>query len=290
MGTNETPSSAPESKPPRMRSPNYPSISLKESVAKTALLFKEARTHKISLAKAAEVWDATPTSSSFMKAVGALRSFGLIEVEGSGVQRRIGVTEAGERIVGDAPDKAARIQEAALRPVIYREVVKKFSKNGELPNDSVLRDQIRWDPTLGFNPKYIEAFISSLRETLDFAKPDLSVKLDDVEGGDTEDTAPMPDRSRAHKSKPVVQHKAEGAIPVAPLGVLGKAGPIMTISNVYELPNARLSIQLDQLDANVPLTSEDIEFAEYYLGGFQKVIDAKLRRLSPSPRPEVDED
>lgn len=51
----------------------------------------------------------------------------------------------------------------------------------------------------------------------------------------------------------------------------------MIIANVYDLPNAKLSVQLEQLDPGVPLDLEDVETAEIFWGAFKKVIKARLR-------------
>lgn len=49
------------------------------------------------------------------------------------------------------------------------------------------------------------------------------------------------------------------------------------IANTYELPGATLLLELKGPSS---LTEEDIEMAEYYLAGFKKVIEAKLRKTN----------
>ncbi len=51
----------------------------------------------------------------------------------------------------------------------------------------------------------------------------------------------------------------------------------MVITNVYDLPNAKLSVQLEQLDPDLPLNDEDVATAEIFWGAFKRVVEARLR-------------
>ena len=163
-------SASPQDKQRGRRSPNFPSVSLKVAVEKISGLYKKAETHKVPLETAASIWDYTVKSSSFLKLLGALVAYGLVDCEGSGTARRINVSKDGERIVDEGPGYEDLLRTSAMRPKLFKKTMDKYSKNGRLPSDSILRDSLRWDEEFQFNKETIARFIRNLNETIAYAK------------------------------------------------------------------------------------------------------------------------
>lgn len=101
-----------DSKRKRDRSPAFPYISLTEAAERTEQLFKQYQRHPARVKNLGAVWGYSEGSSSLLRVVAALKSFGLVDDFGSGTDRKIGVSELGNRLVAD---KRPGAKEAALQ-------------------------------------------------------------------------------------------------------------------------------------------------------------------------------
>ncbi len=153
----------------RTRSPNHPAMSLGAAIAKAALLQGKYGTAPVPLKIACETIGYSTLNSSANQAVAALKSFGLINVTGAGDSRKISVSPTGERIIRNAPDRAALIRDAAMKPQIHKELWDHFDGKG-LPHDDILRNYLLWERDEGkFNEEAVDDFIANFRATLDFS-------------------------------------------------------------------------------------------------------------------------
>ncbi|PQO38691.1 hypothetical protein C5Y96_02070 [Blastopirellula marina] len=152
------------------RSPNHPSLPLETAVEKTKLLFEKYHRQPAPLMNACTTIGYKTIYSTSNQAIAALKSYGLVDTTGKGDNRRVVVTEVGQRIAKDAPDRDQLLKEAALAPPIHKEVVEFY--NGELPHDDILRDYLLWERPEGarFNEDAVDGFISRLRDTMKYAK------------------------------------------------------------------------------------------------------------------------
>ena len=167
---NDTATSQKEDKRKRTRSPNFPSVTLRVAVERTDALYRNAETHKVPLATAANTWGYSVKSSGFLKLLAALGAYGLVEFEGSGDTRRIQVSEDGERIVENAPGYENILKKSAMRPKLFGKIMDEYAPNGRLPSDDILKDSLRWDKKIELNKETIDKFVTNLKETITYAK------------------------------------------------------------------------------------------------------------------------
>lgn len=180
------------SKPPKHRSPNFPSINLSVSIDKTATLYQHFKRHPMPLAKVLEKLDYKADSSSGQQVAAALKAFGLVDVNGTGKSRTIAVSENGEKIVRNHAQRPDLIKVAALSPKVHREMWVKFFSEAEPSPPAVVRQYMLWDRPEGkFSELSADAFLKEFAETISFAKvgssdkiPDESRDDDDAEGSD----------------------------------------------------------------------------------------------------------
>jgi hypothetical protein len=152
------------SKVQRVRSPQYPTISLRQAIERVKLLIQKVG--KAGAKRDRLVFDIgfhTPHGEA-ISVVATLKKFGLIEPMGD----TFAPSERAIDIIDRAPTDARRVQaikDAALSPQIYRELYAPYRETG-LPADSVLQDYLK---KKGFNPKVIRLALKNFKETLSFA-------------------------------------------------------------------------------------------------------------------------
>lgn len=161
-----TKNSAEQPKKKKLRSPNYPKVSIEKALILVGKQHQSDGLQAIPANIAHERWGYAPNQSRAQLREAALKAYGLIEVLGLSKSRTIRVTERADRIIRQHPDCERIIKEAALSPTIYREVWERYE--GNLPQDDVLRQFLVWEK--GFNDKSVSGFISQFRETISFAK------------------------------------------------------------------------------------------------------------------------
>lgn len=156
------------------RSPGYPFISLEKALVRAQELKDAEGFYSVPITSAYKAWGVSEKSSTSPLVVAALKHFGLLEYEGSGAARQCRLTDRAKRIIQDVrPDSKERaqlIRDAALTPSAHQDVLKKYP-NG-LPSDATLQTYLVLDR--GFNETGAKALIAELRDTLAFAKVDLS--------------------------------------------------------------------------------------------------------------------
>jgi hypothetical protein len=160
-----------EVKKGRNRSPNHPAIDLREAVERTAAMREKYALLDVPVHLAHSLWGYKEHGSAGNQCVAALKAFGLIDVKGEGLARKIAVSPAGERIVRNAPDRTALLKAAALAPAVHSEVVEHYRPHDIPAGDDLLHQYLVWDRPDGsrFNEDAVEGFISRLRSTLAFA-------------------------------------------------------------------------------------------------------------------------
>jgi hypothetical protein len=156
------------------RSPGYPFISLEKAVTRARELKEAEGFYAVPIASAYKAWGISEKSSTSPLVVAALKHFGLLEYAGSGAARQCKLTDRAKRILQDvrpdSKDRAQLIRDAALTPAAHQDVLKKYP-NG-LPSDATLQTYLVLDR--GFNETGAKSLIAELRDTLAFAKVDLS--------------------------------------------------------------------------------------------------------------------
>ena len=173
MATNAaSPQPAEIEKKKRHRSPNYPTVGLREAVDRLKKFMKEdGRAGATPEIAARHIGFATAHGLAY-SVLSALKKFDLVADKDGRVvptQRAIEITslpETDER-------RARAIKQAALLPQIYAELIEQYRTTG-LPSDETLEGELV--AYKSFNPNAVKEFIKGFRETLEFAGlSDLSV-------------------------------------------------------------------------------------------------------------------
>ena len=182
-----------ETKKTKTRSPNYPAIGLQAAINKTRMLWDDHQHHAVPLQAAAETFNQSLKSSSFMQAVGALAQFGLVDDQGRGTSRKLSVSKRAQDIFLH-PESSERhshaLAEAALLPAVHRELWDRYEH--QLPtSDGVIRAYLISDREDGvFNKSVVDAFIEQFRGSLAFAGVQPGWGGDQAES-ESEDAAPV---------------------------------------------------------------------------------------------------
>lgn len=194
----------------RVRSPNYPALSLPEAIEKAAALYRTLHTHAAPREVAAKGMGYNSLNGASATAISALHKYGLLERDGDEVK----VSQRALRILHphSPEEKLAAIHEAAEAPQLFAELAERFP--GRLPNEDLLRNYL---VRKGFAPSAISAVILAYRDTVEFAGRD-------VAGYDSRaEPAPEPSRMQTHSvstQSPVLGRPGLGQ-PAQPLGPQG---------------------------------------------------------------------
>lgn len=173
-------------KKPRTRSPNYPAIDLKTAVAKLPHLFDRIGRHPVGSEIAIKELGYSPTSSSGMLAIAALRAFGLlVDVKGQ-ADSMVKLSGTGLDIATDYDEGSEgwkeSVKRAALTPKIHNEMWTKYGSH--LPPEGELKRYLVRER--GFNDNAVGNFIAEYKATIEFAGLGEGDIIDDKETQITE--------------------------------------------------------------------------------------------------------
>jgi hypothetical protein len=142
----------------RLRSPNYPALSLKEALEKIASVYRALHNHGAPREVIAKAIGYTGLNGASATAISALNKYGLLERNGD--EHR--VSDRARRILTPLSDeeKAQAIREAAFAPELFAELAEKFP--GRAPNEDLLKNYIS---RKGFAPGALSMVIQAYLET-----------------------------------------------------------------------------------------------------------------------------
>lgn len=149
----------------RQRSPNYPTVGLREAVDRTKRFVKDNGKAGAMPAIAAKLIGFASAHGQAYSVLSALKKFGLLEERDGRVfptQRGMEVTSLPEA----DPRRLKAIRDAAISPAIYAELLEQH-KDTNLPNDEALAGELV--TYKGFNPNGVREFLKAFRETIEFA-------------------------------------------------------------------------------------------------------------------------
>jgi hypothetical protein len=146
----------------RMRSPNYPSYGLSEAVDRLRKFWSKEEGTVVSADVAAKAIGYTGLSGPARTYLAAMKKFGLLSEHKNGML----VSLLGLRILHpESPeDEQKAIQEAALRPELFRELAATHARASDDALKSLLINKLRFSEIGAKN------LISSFRDTVEFAK------------------------------------------------------------------------------------------------------------------------
>lgn len=175
---------------------------------RTQQLYDAYKAHKAPVTIIHERWGYKPMSGSLKQAIGALKAYGLVSVEGEGLARQIGVTERGRRIILNAPDREQHLKDAALSPALFASLWSKYASIG-IPSDDILRHHLIFDRN--FNEDSVDDVIANFRESLAYSNlkhgdtitPGAGeTEEDEEENGGDHDTPPPPRKENRRMTPP----------------------------------------------------------------------------------------
>ncbi|MGY4475221.1 hypothetical protein [Bradyrhizobium sp. USDA 3364] len=142
----------------RIRSPNYPAISLPDAIGKVTALYRSVHTHAAPREVVAKGMGYNSLNGASATAISALHKYGLLERVGDEVK----VSERALSILHPhtPQEKAEAIRAAAGEPTLFAELADRFP--GAMPNEDLLRNYLL---RKGFAPGAVGQVISAYRET-----------------------------------------------------------------------------------------------------------------------------
>jgi hypothetical protein len=149
----------------RMRSPNYPSVGLKEAIERLKKFYElDGRAGAKADIAAKHIGFASAHGQAY-SVLSALKKFGLVEDKDG----RVVPTPRGVEIISlpetdERRKKAIRL--AAMSPQIYAELIEQYKDTG-LPHSETLAGELQ--AYKGFNPNAVKEFLQAFSETLEFA-------------------------------------------------------------------------------------------------------------------------
>lgn len=142
----------------RVRSPNYPAISLRDALAKAELLYKNLHTHAAPREVIATAMGYASLNGSSMTAISALNKYGLLDGRGDEIK----ISDRARRILHPETEeeRARAIRDAASDPELFSELDERFP--GATPNEELLRNYLL---RRNFSSSAVSQVIRSYRET-----------------------------------------------------------------------------------------------------------------------------
>lgn len=183
-----------------MRSPSYPRIDLKQAIEFTRLIYDKEKKGKVHLRTIVKHCGYNNMNAGTGKAVqAALKYYGLIDVEGSGDNRKAWLTELSLDILldkrCDSKKRKEAIKKAALNPGINSELWEKYDGN------LVSREELEYHliRERGFTEKGMVNFLSNFYSTLEYS--DLILPSDEEKTKNPQSDKPKKEEAIRHPNR-----------------------------------------------------------------------------------------
>lgn len=219
----------------RVRSPAHPGIDLSGAITRAQQLYEREHRTPAPITAVAEAWGWSESSSAVSEAVAALKYFGLADVEGSGMDRTVRISDLGfDILIEDVNSKAydSAIQAAALRPEVYRQLWEHFGMGGSSTNKRTFLLR------MGFNQKSVMACIQNYDRSIQFAEltgSDMIAPLESGESSSEFDERHEESMPTVVRESPVVRHMAppgispRGGAGSIPVSILRDDGTVQVV-------------------------------------------------------------
>jgi hypothetical protein len=149
----------------KVRSPNYPQISLAEAVARVKMIFQKENRHPADRAVIARAIGYGGLNGKSLGMISALTKYGLLEPAG-GDQLRLSemAVDLAVHSPGD-PERVQAVRRVAFLPSLFTELHDQYGDTP--PSDQNLRAYL---VKRGFNPQTVDGVIRSYRDTMAFVE------------------------------------------------------------------------------------------------------------------------
>jgi hypothetical protein len=253
-----TDTSTADSKRPRHRSPNYPTVGLRDAVNRLREFYKaDGKAGALPEIAAVHIGFSKPHGQA-MSVLSALKKFGLVqEHETNG---RVAPTQRGIEILNLAENDPRRIQalnEAVIAPEIYRQIIEQYRQTGFPSNDAMERELVTYK---AFNPNAVGAFVRDLKDSLEFAG------ITDIGTVDLENAEEVESKGGAMETQvrpPAAPSPVERALKIA--------NPIAAHSYIWPLSK---DVTAQLLISGESLESSHIETLQQYLNIVKTILKA----------------
>jgi hypothetical protein len=304
-----------ESAKKKLRSPAYPYLNLETAIKRARTFYEREGRNAAPVAVASTHWGYDAKSSGGTQTAAALISFGLMQDEGSGNQRKLKLTANALKILLDtranSTERDALIRHAALAPKVHQKIWDRWGVG--ISNENLRHALVvEWEPP--FNENAVEGFIKEYRDTIAFAKLTESDKVSpEVENsGDRGEEKYVPKTGdfvqwesagtlRFPEPKAVTGFSADGAfafvdgsstgLPVSELRKQDAPATPLHVSfrlpdspskthmqeDVFSLSEGRVVIQWPS-----PLSAESIQDLKDWL----KIVERKIARSTATAEPD----
>jgi len=169
-----------DTKKNRNRSPNYPYLSLGDTIDKTCIVLEKDKLSPTSPEVIVGHLGYTNLNGTSRRVLAAMKDYGLLEEVGN---KRYKVSNAGYKLCknNETPEERLKLlKEAALSPYFFRHVIEEYK--GDLPSPETLIDYLILNKE--FSPDGARSLQKVLRETVELANinsEDFVVKYQDRE-------------------------------------------------------------------------------------------------------------
>lgn len=144
----------------RVRSPNYPAVSLPEAIERARKVYEKEHTHKAPPEVVAKALGYSGLNGASLSLISALKKYGLLEEVGKDLK----VSHQGLTILVDPKDSVERaklIRQAAFAPALFSELQGQYGES--VPSDENLRSYLL---KRGFAQSAVDFPIRAYRETI----------------------------------------------------------------------------------------------------------------------------
>jgi hypothetical protein len=268
----------------RQRSPNYPAVGLQNAVERARKLYDADGPPGSTLAAAFERIGFSNAHGQAQAVMSALKKFGLLEyVDGRMVPTKLAIDVF--EFPENHPRHIAALQEMALKPIIYAELVEQFREHARLPSDDSLRPELVSDK--GFNKLAVDGFLSDFRSSLEYAGllEGNTLKLS-IQGDSGHNDAPeQPEQDRDNPAATLFGKIMDGGMfgrfvakPKVPIGT--QSALPLSEKKMRDLAIPLMDDEVAYLRIPVPLSEENYEYLVAQIAMFKRGIVAR-----PTPIP-----
>lgn len=251
------------------RSPNYPSMTLEEAIAKTQAVYEQEHKNAAPREVVAAALGYNGLNGASLSRIATLASYGLLEKAGSG-SLKVSADAVSVLVLDEGhPTREAALQRLAFTPKLFAELRQKFG--AQLPSNINLKHFLIQEKD--FLPKAADEVIRIYRENLEL----VTEVGEDYDGGEKADTGEQPPMQQPNTADQPQRSPSPSSA--------GKSGQSQS-KGIFEF-SFPLSFQRD-VKATITIYGEklkkrDLEFLQAKVGDLLKGFEDE----EPEPRPAM---
>lgn len=238
----------------KMRSPNYPSLTLKDAIGRVKRVYDSEHTHAAPREVVAKALGYNSLNGTSLSILGTLIRYGLLEKSGKDGLKVTADTVTALELDENHPDRLDALTRLAFKPALFAELDERFGN--ELPSDVNLKHYLIQQKS--FLPDAAEAVIRVYRENLELV---------------TQENAPDNGDDSQSKGEPPPVQQQNQRINQPPFGGASATPPPAPAKGIYEF-SFPLSFQRN-VKATITiygdnLKKRDLEFLQSKVGDLLK--------------------